>query len=170
VFTWASHGCLGSVISPKHGLSMLFASHRIHERQDMNEPVWSSLYVARRVEAPAVAVTHALDRMLSVGPIEVDSGRAALTVGRGPAPAVGRGRLVVPGTFGRRVHVALEVEAWSAGACELALRPAGRWVPRDAERFGEAAALTLEEMRDAVVGTLAIRAAEEDRAALRRAS
>jgi hypothetical protein len=108
--------------------------------------------------------------MLSVGPIEVDSGRAALTVGRGPAPAVGRGRLVVPGTFGRRVHVALEVEAWSAGACELALRPAGRWVPRDAERFGEAAALTLEEMRDAVVGTLAIRAAEEDRAALRRAS
>ena len=136
----------------------------------MNEPVWSSLYVARRVEAPAVAVTHALDRMLSVGPIEVDSGRAALTVGRGPAPTVGRGRLVVPGTFGRRVHVALEVEAWSAGACELALRPAGRWVPRDAERFGEAAALTLEEMRDAVVGTLAIRAAEEDRAALRRAS
>jgi hypothetical protein len=136
----------------------------------MNDPVWSTWYVSRRVEVPAGAVAHALDRMLSDGPIAVDSGRAALTVDRGRAPAVGRGRLVVPGPFTRRVAVDLEVEAWSAGSCELALRPSGRRVPGDAERYGAAAGLTLERMRDAVAQVIAAPITEDERALLRRAS
>ena len=140
----------------------------------MDEPVRSTWYVSRRVQAPAVAVAHALDRMLSDGPVAVDTGGAVLTVRPVDTTAAARGHLslraVIPGPFTRRVAVDLEVEAWSAGTCELGLRPVGRRVPRDADRYGEAAGFVLERVKEQVAGALAARAAEEDREALRRAS
>jgi hypothetical protein len=156
------------VISLKHGLSKLVGSQPELERPAMYEPVRGTWYVSRRVDAPAVVVTDLVRWLLADGPITVEADGSTLTVGptddaanlwtghRGVTRAAeGRlGRSGCIGGFSRRVRVDLEVEAWSTGASELALRPSGRRPPGAATRYGEAAGLTLERLRDVVVRLL----------------
>ncbi len=137
----------------------------------MNESLQRTLYVSRRVEAPTMVVVHALESLLGDGPLTVGADGATLAVEltdtvRGTA----RGRLGVPGRLGKRVPVELEVEAWSGAACELALRPAGRRLHGDPDRYGEAAGLALERFRDVVVRMLVTPAELDVPETLRRAS
>jgi hypothetical protein len=155
------------VISPKHGVSMLVGSMTAirGDRKGiaMNESLRHHWYVSRRVEAPAFVVADIVRWLLADGPITVEAERATLTIGPVEPAGIfwpshhavtraGRGRLGLarrrPGT---RHAVDLEVEAWSEGSSELALRPAGRHLPADPTAYGEAAAVTLERIRDVVV-------------------
>ena len=163
-----SPSCRRQVICLKHGLSKLVGSQPALGRPAMYEPVRGTWYVSRRVDAPAVVVTDLVRWLLAAGPITVEADGSTLTVGSTDDGAnlwpchravtrAAEGRLGRSGRargFSRRVRVDLEVEAWSTGASELALRPSGRRPPGDATRFGASAGLTLERLRDVVVRLL----------------
>ncbi|HZP27983.1 MAG TPA: hypothetical protein VFC99_03435 [Acidimicrobiia bacterium] len=151
----------------------------------MHEPVGgTSWYVARRVDAPAFVVADLVRWLLAEGPITVETDGAALTVaavepGRLALPSplavirAGRGRLTPRRRRlrpGGRVRVDLEVEAWSAGACELALRPSARRPPANAPAYGAAAAAALDRLRDVVVRLLGTPEERAEPVPLRRAS
>jgi hypothetical protein len=185
-FTQASPSRRPEVISPKHAVSMLVGSMTAirGDRKGiaMNESLRHHWYVSRRVEAPAFVVTDIVRWLLADGPITVEADRATLTVGpaepagivwpsRDAVTRAGRGRLGRTRRWpAARRAVDLEVEAWSEGSCELALRPTGRHLPADPTAYGKAAAVTLERIRDVVVRL--VNAPEEPALAepLRRAS
>ncbi len=145
----------------------------------MAQPRSNTWYVSKRVDAPARAVVTSFDRKIADLGV-VAAGGAELRVSPGDAPVgipragpdrrrVGA-QLRLPGWLPVRVAVELEVEPWSRHLCELAMRPARARIMPDPDRYGRAAALVLEALRDILEDEMAPDLASDAIGRLRRAS
>ena len=146
----------------------------------MAQPRSNTWYVSKRVDAPARAVVTSFDRKIADLGVVAAGGaeltRLARRCARRDTTAPDRiaggsaRQLRLPGWLPVRVAVELEVEPWSRHLCELAMRPARARIMPDPDRYGRAAALVLEALRDILEDEMAPDLASDAIGRLRRAS